>query len=112
MVDDNLAVLRFLEEHPDGPYHGGDLEVLQRWHGWGAAPQVFDRPEWADTRSELERLLGPAGMAAAARTTLNAHYTDPRLVQALWSAVGGLALMRESSWSRGVAPAASWPPRD
>ncbi|HEV2809945.1 MAG TPA: DEAD/DEAH box helicase family protein, partial [Acidimicrobiales bacterium] len=92
MVDDNLAVLRFLEENPQGPYHGDDVELLQRWHGWGAAPQVFDRPEWGETRSELERLLGPAGMAAAARTTLNAHYTDPRLVEALWSTVRRLGV--------------------
>jgi hypothetical protein len=81
-----------LEAKPDGPYGGEDLEILQRWHGWGAAPHVFDRPEWAATRAQLERLLGPDGMAAAARTTLNAHYTDPRLVQALWSVVDGLGV--------------------
>jgi N12 class adenine-specific DNA methylase len=42
--------------------------------------------------------LGPVGYAAAARTTLNAHYTDARIVRPLWQAVqragvdGGIVL--------------------
>ena len=80
-VDDNLEVLRALR---DGT---ADQELMGRWHGWGAAPQVFAHPDWATERAELEGLVGAEGLAAAERTTLNAHYTDPRIAQAMWDAV-------------------------
>jgi N12 class adenine-specific DNA methylase len=116
-VADNLAALDALaaaeaEGRPPTPV---EREALGRWHGWGAAPQVFDRPEFAAERDELRERLGPAGFNAAARTTLNAHYTDPRTVEAIWATVdalgvsGGLAL--EPGCGRGsflAAAPAGW----
>jgi N12 class adenine-specific DNA methylase len=63
--------------------------VLAGWSGWGAAPEVFDPDRRAHTwaRDELSRLLTPAELSAAARNTLNAHYTDADLVQAIWAGV-------------------------
>jgi len=60
--------------------------VLARWSGWGAVPEVFDNDghEYAWAREQLTELLSPAELAAARRTTLNAHYTDAALVQAIW----------------------------
>ena len=46
--------------------------------------------EYAWAREELSGLLNPAGIAAAARNTLNAHYTDASLVQAIWAGIGQL----------------------
>jgi hypothetical protein len=55
-------------------------------------PEVFDeaRPRFAAQRVELRRVLGGEGYAAAARNTLNAHYTDAGLVRAIWTGVGKL----------------------
>lgn len=52
-------------------------------------PEVFDpaRPEYAWARDQLAALLTPAELAAAARNTLNAHYTGAELVQAIWAGV-------------------------
>jgi len=69
-----------------------DRAILERWHGWGAAPQLFDRPQFEADRERLRGLLGPKGYDAAARTTLNAHYTDPRLVEAMWRGVEDLGI--------------------
>ena len=80
-VDDNLEVLRALR---DGT---ADQALMSRWHGWGAAPQIFAHPDWTAERAELEELVGAGGFASAERTTLNAHYTDPRIAQAMWDAV-------------------------
>jgi len=80
-VDDNLEVLRALR---DGT---ADQALMARWHGWGAAPQIFAHPDWTAERAELEKLVGADGLASAERTTLNAHYTDPRIAQAMWDAV-------------------------
>ena len=66
--------------------------MLARWSGWGAVPAVFDpdRDDFAEARAELTQLLSPADMAAAARSTLNARYTDAELVRAVWAGLGEL----------------------
>ena len=39
---------------------------------------------------ELLELVGEDGYAAARRTTINAHYTDPAIVAVIWQPVGEL----------------------
>lgn len=59
--------------------------TLQNWRSWGATPNVFKRTTRdGDT---VHDLLTPTEWAAARRTTINAHYTDPELVNAIWDAV-------------------------
>lgn len=65
-------------------------EVLARWTSWGAVPALFDESAssgWATERDELRSLLSEQEWAAARRTTINAHYTDPELVRAIWDGV-------------------------
>ncbi|MGI8590039.1 MAG: methyltransferase domain-containing protein, partial [Nakamurella sp.] len=68
--------------------------MLAAWSSWGAIPQIFDesRDDWAAERAELRSLLSDTEWAAASRTTINAHYTDPAIVSAMWTAVGRLGL--------------------
>jgi hypothetical protein len=65
---------------------------MARWSGWGAVPEVFDtsRKEFGWARDQLVGLLTAPELAAAARSTLNAHYTDAALVQAMWAAASQL----------------------
>jgi hypothetical protein len=53
---------------------------------------VFDEgnDRSAPLRSELRGLLDDKAWDAARRTVLNAHYTDPAVVQAMWDAAGRL----------------------
>jgi N12 class adenine-specific DNA methylase/SAM-dependent methyltransferase len=69
-----------------------EQRVLARWSGWGAVPEVFDpqRREHDQAREQLAELLSPEELAAASRNTLNAHYTDAGIVQAVWAAVQAL----------------------
>ena len=87
----NLAALTTLRaiQREDRPATPDEQAVLARWSGWGAVPEVFDpdRRAHAWARDELSRLLTPAELSAAARNTLNAHYTDAELVQAIWAGV-------------------------
>jgi SAM-dependent methyltransferase len=55
-------------------------------------PSVFDedRDDWAQARAELLELVGENEYAAARRTTINAHYTDPTVVAVIWQTVRGL----------------------
>ena len=66
--------------------------MLARWHGWGAAGQLFDRPEFEAERERLAEMLGPAGYRSAQRTTLNAHYTDARIVRPIWQALAAAGI--------------------
>ena len=47
---------------------------------------MFDETnaEWAGVREELHQLLDAEAWRAARRTTINAHYTDPAIAQAMW----------------------------
>ncbi|MBS1674513.1 MAG: hypothetical protein JSS74_11170, partial [Actinobacteria bacterium] len=60
--------------------------VLARWSSWGAIPAVFDptKPDWDRERAELRDLLSETEWDAAARTTINAHYTDPQIATQMW----------------------------
>ena len=87
----NLAALTTLRaiQRENRPATPDEQAVLARWSGWGAVPEVFDPDRRAHTwaRDELPGLLTPAELAAAARNTLNAHYTDADLVQAIWAGI-------------------------
>ena len=90
----NLAALATLRsvQREGRPATAGEQRALARWSGWGAVPEVFDndRGEFAWAREQLAGLLAPQELAAAARSTINAHYTDAALVQAMWAAAADL----------------------
>ncbi|MGO9973429.1 MAG: helicase-related protein, partial [Solirubrobacteraceae bacterium] len=69
-----------------------EQRTLARWSSWGAVPAIFDeeRAEWAEEREQLKALLDGERYAAARRTTINAHYTDPAMVREIWKAVAAL----------------------
>lgn len=91
----NLDALRLLRQlqAEQRPARADDLPTLAAWCGWGAVPQLFDpaRPEYALHHNELAELIPDAEeLRAAARSTLNAHYTHPRVAAAMWQAAGTL----------------------
>ncbi len=65
-------------------------EVLSRYVGWGGLADAFDpeKPAWASEYAQLKELLTPEEYAAARSSTLNAHYTSPTVIQAIYEAVG------------------------
>ena len=69
--------------------------TLARWSAWGSLPKVFDEndPSLDQARAELRSLLDEAEWTAAARTTLNAHYTDFDVATAMWRAAVGLGFV-------------------
>lgn len=93
-MEANLAALATLRtiQRDARPATPEEQRLLARWSGWGAVPEVFDpaRPGHAGTRGQLASLLSAEELAAAARTTLNAHYTDAAIVQQVWSTVRDL----------------------
>ena len=90
-----LSVLRAVQREAR-PATAAEQDMLGRWSGWGAVPEAFDdrREEFGWAREQLAVLLSPAELAAARRNTLNAHYTDAALVEAMWTAVRALGFDR------------------
>lgn len=67
-------------------------EILSRYVGWGGLADAFDenKPNWADEFAELYAALTPEEYAAARASTLNAHYTSPTVIKAIYEAVGSM----------------------
>ena len=66
-----------------------EQEILSQYVGWGGLPDAFDpdKPGWTDEFLELQAALTPEEYASARASTLNAHYTRPTIVKAIYEAV-------------------------
>ena len=63
--------------------------VLSQYVGWGGLADAFDpdKDSWAREYTQLKELLTPEEYAAARASTLNAHYTSPTVIRAIYDAV-------------------------
>lgn len=63
--------------------------ILSRYVGWGALANAFDehQPQWEREYQELKELLTPEEYTAARSSTLNAHYTSPVVIQAMYEGI-------------------------
>lgn len=60
--------------------------VLSGYTGWGAIPQAFDsdNKDWSNEYAELKELLSDSEYADARRSTMNAHFTSPVIINAIY----------------------------
>ncbi|GAB4097639.1 lactate dehydrogenase [Brachybacterium horti] len=89
----NLAAIEVLRrlEGESRPATADEQQVLAGWSGWGAIPDAFSGENgWGDEARQLREALTGEEYRAARATTLNAHYTDPSVVTAMWSALDGV----------------------
>ena len=66
-----------------------EQQVLAQYVGWGSLADVFDpgKDSWAKEYAELKGLLSEDEYAAARSSVLNAHYTSPTVIRAIYDAV-------------------------
>ena len=69
-----------------------EQEVLAKYVGWGGLADAFDetKDNWKNEFAELYATLSPEEYAAARSSTLNAHYTSPTVIKAIYEAVGNM----------------------
>ena len=69
-----------------------EQDVLSKYVGWGGLADAFDesKDNWKDEFAELYATLSPEEYAAARASTLNAHYTSPTVIKAIYEAVGSM----------------------
>lgn len=63
-----------------------EQDILANYTGWGAIPQAFDstNTKWSSEYAELKELLTPEEYEAARHSTMNAHYTSPTVISAMY----------------------------
>ena len=87
----NVNAIRLLKELEAAGQQASpeQQEVLSQYVGWGGLSDAFDpeKPAWALEYAQLKELLTPEEYAAARSSTLNAHYTSPTVIQAIYEAV-------------------------
>ena len=66
-----------------------EQEVLAQYVGWGGLADAFDpnKSNWSEEYAELKGLLSEDEYAAARSSVLNAHYTSPTVIHAIYNAV-------------------------
>ena len=66
-----------------------EQQVLSQYVGWGGLADAFDpnKENWSTEYTQLKGLLTEEEYAAARASTLNAHYTSPIVIRAIYDAV-------------------------
>ena len=90
----NMDAINLLKELEfDGRQATPDEQaILSRYVGWGGLADAFDesKSNWANEFQELYAALTPEEYAAARASTLNAHYTSPTVIKAIYEAIGNM----------------------
>jgi N12 class adenine-specific DNA methylase/adenine-specific DNA methylase len=83
-----IQTLRTLEQEHRGAT-AEEQQVLSQYVGWGGLADVFDpnKENWSAEYTQLKGLLTEEEYAAARASTLNAHYTSPVVIRAIYDAV-------------------------
>lgn len=69
-----------------------EQKILSGYTGWGAIPQAFDpnNSDWKNEYEKLKTVLDDAEYYDARRSTLNAHYTSPVVINAIYEGLANL----------------------
>ena len=84
-----IKLLKYLEETTEQATPE-QQKILSQYVGWGGLADAFDpeKPAWAAEYTQLKELLTPEEYTAARGSTLNAHYTSPTVIRAIYETVG------------------------
>ena len=84
----NIEAIRTLQTLEDENRNATpeEQEILSQYVGWGGLADAFDpdKDSWAKEYKELKGLLSEDEYAAARASTLNAHYTSPTVIRAIY----------------------------
>ena len=87
----NIEAIRTLQtlENENRNATPEEQEILSQYVGWGGLADAFDpdKDSWAKEYKELKSLLSEDEYAAARASTLNAHYTSPTVIRAIYDTV-------------------------
>ncbi|MDR2729004.1 MAG: hypothetical protein LBB56_07710 [Chitinispirillales bacterium] len=91
----NISAIRLLKEleEENRSATAAEQSVLVKYTGWGGLSEALrpntdlEQNSWTARNNLLKEYLSPKEYRQAAASTLNAHYTSPDIVSAVWKAV-------------------------
>ena len=85
---DAIRTLKAIEAEGRGAT-AEEQEVLSRYVGWGGLPDAFDsaKESWSKEYTELKEALTPEEYESARGSVLNAYYTSPAVIRAVYEAL-------------------------
>lgn len=90
----NITAIRTLKqlEAENRPAAPKEQEVLAKYVGWGGLAQAFDpqNKKWEKEYAQLKELLTSAEYESARGSVLNAHFTSPAVIRAMYDAVSAM----------------------
>ena len=90
----NVAAIKLLKdiEKENRTATPKEQEVLAKYVGWGGIANAFDsrKPDWSKEYTELKGLLTDEEYRAARASTMNAHYTSPTVINAIYSTLDNM----------------------
>ncbi|MBE5956697.1 MAG: helicase SNF2 [Lachnospiraceae bacterium] len=94
----NVDAIRLLKELEASDRYATQEEqaVLSHYAGWGGIADAFDdtKTAWASEYRELKEILSPQEYEAARSSVLNAHYTSPVIIHAMYEALGNMGFSK------------------
>ncbi len=92
----NVSAIRLLQkiESEDRLATSSEQDILAKYVGWGGLPMAFDEQQWPNEYRELKSLLSENEFESARESTLNAHYTSPVIIRAIYEAVERMGFRR------------------
>ena len=90
----NMAVITVLKqiEAENRFATSEEQHILSQYVGWGGIPDAFDESKagWEKEYQELKEALTPEEYASARASTLNAHYTSPAVIKAIYKTISSM----------------------
>ena len=73
-----------------------EQEIMSRYVGWGGLANAFDpgKKDWSSEYEELKAALTPEEYNDARASTLNAHYTSPTVIRAVYEALDNMGFKK------------------
>ena len=92
--ENNVAAIRLLKaiESEDRTATPEEQRVLAKYVGWGGIANAFDsrKDDWSKEYNELKNLLTDEEYRAARASTMNAHYTSPTVIKAIYNGLANI----------------------
>lgn len=94
----NISALKILKriENENRPATADERTIMSAYLGWGGIPEVFEEnnDSWSSEYSTLKELLTPEEYDSARASTLNAHFTDKSVIDAMYKVLNNLGFTK------------------
>ena len=95
---DNITAIKtlFSIEEESRMATPGEQQILSKYIGWGGLSQAFDdtNVHWTSEYAELKDLLSDEDYISARGSTLNAHYTSPTIIKAMYNTLSRMGFQK------------------